>query len=61
MCQKFNQKSIPAFDQGAFLTMFDDFFLYIKNSSNEVLPTFLYLVYYAEFLEKKNARSRSAP
>ena len=50
MCQKVHQKSNPAWDQGAFLTMFS----YIKKSLNEVLPIFLYLEYYEEFLEKKS-------
>ena len=44
MCQNFHQKSIPAWDQGAFLTMFS----YIKKCPNEVLPIFLYLEYYEE-------------
>ena len=50
MCQKVYQKSNPAWDQGAFLTMFS----YIKKSLNEVLPIFLCLEYYEEFLEKKS-------
>ena len=45
MCQKFHQKSIPSWDQGALLTVFS----YIKKSPNEVLPIFLYLEYYKEF------------
>ena len=49
MCQNFHQKSIRAWDQGAFLTMFS----YIKKNPNEVLPIFLNLEYYEEFLEKK--------
>ena len=32
MCQKVHQKWVPAKDQGAFLTMFDDFF-YIEKKS----------------------------
>ena len=45
MCQKVHQKWNPAWDQGAFLTMFS----YIKKSPNEVLPIFLYLEYYEGF------------
>ena len=45
MCQKNHQKSIPSWDQGAFLTVFS----YIKKSLNQVLPIFLYLEYYEEF------------
>ena len=53
MCQKVNQKWVRAKDQGAFLTMFDIFFIYKKNQ-NEVLPIFICLEYYLEFLEKKS-------
>ena len=60
MCQTVHQKWVPAKDQGAFLTMFDDF-LYIKKIPNEVLPIFFCLEYYAELLETKITRSRSAP
>ena len=45
MCKKNHQKSIPSWDQGAFLTVFS----YIKKSLNQVLPIFLYLEYYEEF------------
>ena len=61
MCRKVHQKWVPAKDQGAFLTMFDHFFLYIKKNPNDVLPIFLCLEYYSEFLEKKITRSRNAP
>ena len=44
-------KWVPALDQGDFLTMFD--FFYEKNP-NEVLPFYLCIEYYAEFIDEKS-------
>ena len=52
MCQKVHKKWVPAWDQGAFLTMFEK--KYMKKSPNEDLPIFLYLKYYEDFLEKNH-------
>ena len=53
MCQKVHKKLVPASDQGAFLMMFDNFFIQIKLSKTS-FTYFFYFEYYLDILEKND-------
>ena len=53
MCQKVHQKLVPASDQGAFLMMFDNFFIQIKLSKTSFTYFFLLRILFRYFRKKK--------